>query len=155
MVYAARVCEVHEQGVWPRQLEAISLFLGLASAGRESSQPEDDLAAYRRLRLRPGQRRSRALCASGHPAALWLRCNEQHADCTEFCEGAAELLRSVGASDGSDGLREQVLSLRNQNAGDDISRSATAWAGQFVLLYDPPHGPQLPDGPLREPPLSH
>jgi hypothetical protein len=152
------------------RLEAVPLCEGLPDAGHESPQPEDDLAAWQRLSSAPdhtvpvhcarvssgqGAAALPAAFAAGHPAALWRRCSEQHEDCSGFFEGAAELLRSVGDADGPYGLRERVLVLRNQSARAGVSDAATAWAGQLVLLYDPPHGPQLPDGPLREPRLRH
>ena len=78
--------------------------------------------------------------------------DERHEDCAEFFDRAAVLLRSVGAAGGPGGLPALVRALRNGSAGPDGPDSGAAWARELVLLYDPPHG-QLPDGPLRAPPL--
>ncbi|RCG24706.1 serine protease [Streptomyces diacarni] len=70
--------------------------------------------------------------ATGHAAALWRRCDEQHTDCAEFFAHAAALLQRVTAARS---LPELVRELRNRNAGADPD---AAWARDLVLLYDPP-----------------
>lgn len=91
---------------------------------------------------------------AGHPVVLWRRGDEEHTDCAEFYAGAEELFRSLRSSGTSRGLRESVRDLRNQNAVPDVSKAATAWARELVLLYDPPRTePHLADEPLRAPPL--
>ena len=85
---------------------------------------------------------------AGHAVALWRRCDEPHADCEEFRERAAEMLRSAKPHRSPGCLRELVRDVRNQSTGIHVSLR-----GELVLLYDPPHGgPQLAGEPLRAPP---
>jgi hypothetical protein len=145
---------------------------GEGEGGRSGRpQPESEEAAYYRLRwagsndvpvhcARVGSGRgARALAialAAGHSVVLWRRCDERHADCEEFYAGAARLLSSVSEADGPRGgrsLPELVRALRARGVPADAPDSDNAWARQLVLLYDPPHGPRLPAGPLRAPPL--
>jgi hypothetical protein len=152
-------------------MQAVPLCLGSGDGGDgglHHTQPESELAAYGRLRsaephavpvhcTRAGSGQGAVALGvalgAGHPVVLWRRCDEQHSDCAEFHERAAELLNSARSAGAPESLRELVRDLRNQNAGPDVSKPATAWAGDLVLLYDPPQGPQLADEPLRAPPL--
>jgi hypothetical protein len=152
-------------------MQAVPLCLGSGDGGDgglHHTHPESELAAYGRLRsaephavpvhcTRAGSGQGAVALGvalgAGHPVVLWRRCDEQHSDCAEFHERAAELLNSARSAGAPESLRELVRDLRNQNAGPDVSKPATAWAGDLVLLYDPPQGPQLADEPLRAPPL--
>ncbi|RAJ71386.1 trypsin-like peptidase [Streptomyces sp. Amel2xB2] len=148
------------------RMEAVPLVPDTAEEGHGQGPRESGEAAYTRLGLgaphavavhcaRTGSGGAAVAMSvamgAGYPVALWRRCDEQHADCAQFHEGAAELLRSARPVAGPDGLRAKVRELRNRNAGAQAAGSATAWAGQLVLLYDPPQGLRRADGPLREP----
>ncbi|WP_314172038.1 VMAP-C domain-containing protein [Streptomyces winkii] len=153
------------------QMEAVPLCPGGGDGedeGGHHTEHESELAAYARLRsaephavpvhcARAGSGQGAVAMGvalgAGHPVALWRRCDEQHSDCGEFQQKAAELLSSARSAGAPASLRELVRDVRNQNAGPVSSKPATAWAGQLVLLYDPPQGPQLADEPLRAPPL--
>jgi hypothetical protein len=139
-----------------------------AGSRRHHTPYESELAAYSRLRsaephavpvhcARAGSGQGAVALGvalgAGHPVVLWRRCDEQHSDCAEFHAGAAGLLRSLRSAGASASLRESVRDLRNQIAVPGPSQAAAAWAGDLVLLYDPPTGPRLADEPLRAPPL--
>lgn len=157
-------------GVARGPLDAVPLCRDVPEGGHDVPLPESAEAAYGRLQNVPrnvvpvhcaragsgrGAAALSAALAAGHAVALWRRCDERHGDCAEFHDRAAGLLRTVGTGDELSGLPEIVRALRNRNADPDAPDPDAAWAGQLVLLYDPPHGPRLPDDALRAPPLHH
>lgn len=155
-------------GVGQGPLEAVPLVLDVPEYGHRAAAPEDDAAAYGRLLDAPphavpvycsrgasgrGAQVLGVALAAGHPVALWRRCDEGHADCAEFFDGAAGLLRSLRAGPGHPRLPELVRSLRNQSAGAGAAHPGAAWARHLILLYDPPHAVLPAQRPLRAPPL--
>jgi len=157
-------------GVARGPLDAVPLCDEAPRSGHDQPRPESAEAAYARLQRMPrhavpvhcagvgGGRGAVAMSvalAAGYPVALWRRCGEQqHEDCAEFLDRAARLLRTVGTDEEQSGLPEVVRTLRNRNADPGAPDPDAAWARELVLLYDPPHGPRLPDDALRAPPLQ-
>ncbi|MBO8199097.1 trypsin-like peptidase domain-containing protein [Streptomyces smyrnaeus] len=172
-------CRSRAAAVLGGPMEAVPLRREVPEAGHDASAPEGGQAAYGRLLAAPpgavpvycagtgsgpGARAMAAALGAGHAMALWRHSysdDQDHRDCAEFHERAAELLREVPSARQ---LPLHIRALRNRNADltDDtdgatgvssapIDRSS-AWARHIVLLYDPPHRTSG-DGPLREPPL--
>ncbi|WP_461019702.1 VMAP-C domain-containing protein [Streptomyces daliensis] len=146
-------------------LETVPLRGEVLRDGHEAALPESDSAVYGRLSAVPpgavpvhcsrtsGGRGAGAMTAAltaGHAVALWRRCDETHTDCAEFHDRAAALLAEAGTAHR---LPERIRTLRNLNADPAVPDPDSAWARDIVLIYDPPHGPPLPDGPLRAPRL--
>ncbi|MEE1938815.1 trypsin-like peptidase domain-containing protein [Streptomyces sp. TRM 70361] len=166
----------HAQGVTPEwrtrwkgvsdgPLQAVPLHAELPVPGHDAPCRESPHAGYARLHAAPpaavpvscarggaapGAAAMAAALSAGHAVALWRRYDaDGHTDCAEFHERAAELLGGAGSA-GS--LPGHVRALRNRNADGGGNDRTAAWARHIVLLYDPPHRPPLPSGPLQAPP---
>jgi hypothetical protein len=87
-------------------------------------------------------RRAEAAVGLGYPVMLWSR-EPDHANCPEFYERAAELLREV---DTADQLLERVREMRLRTTAEGRS----SWASRIAVFYDPPD--LVPPGDLLEAP---
>ncbi|WP_037731735.1 trypsin-like peptidase domain-containing protein [Streptomyces megasporus] len=168
----------HTQGVTPEwrarwkgvregPLEAVPLHAELPVPGHDAPWRESPHAGYARLHAAPagavpvscarggadpGAPALAAALSAGHAVALWRRYDvEGHTDCADFHKRVADLLEEAGTADNLPG---HVRVLRSRNADHGTNDQEAVWARHMVLLYDPPHRPPLPGGPLQVPPSA-